>query len=123
MDFVGGKAPFQLAHELAKALRAFADRGGQRAVEFAVQKEFPVLGIEAHGVGRQHVDGEIGREPRNVFAVGLGKMACWIVFHELVTPTRAVLLATLYANAIGSVMGDLTRPWRTSIEVAKRWCA
>jgi hypothetical protein len=47
-----------------------------------VQKELPVLGIEAHSVGRHHVDGEIGREPRNVFAVGLGEMARGIVFHE-----------------------------------------
>src|ERR1041385_913175 len=85
MHLVGREASRELLHELAKALGAFADRDRQRAVEFAVQKELPVLGIEAHGVGRQHIDGKIGREPRNVFAVGLGKMARGIVFYELST--------------------------------------
>ena len=34
-----------------------------------MKKELPVLGIEAHDIGWQHIDGEILRELRNVFAV------------------------------------------------------
>ena len=48
---------------------AFTDCGRQRTIKLAVQEELAVLGIEAHRIGRQQIDGEIRRELRNVFAV------------------------------------------------------
>ena len=68
LDLVGRKIPPQLANELRKALSAFSYGGGEGAIKLAVKKELPVLGIEAHDVGRQHIDREIRRELRNVFA-------------------------------------------------------
>ena len=70
VDLVGGKFLFQIANDLSKAP---SGRYGvrQRAVELAAKKELPVLGIEAHGIWRQHIDGEILRKLRNVFAVEL----------------------------------------------------
>ena len=70
MDLVGGKLLLQIANDPSKAP---SGRYGvrERAVEFAAKKELPVLGIEAHGIGRQHIDGEILRKLRNVFAVEL----------------------------------------------------
>ena len=45
-----------------------------------VKKKLPVFGIEAHHIGRQHIDAEIRRELRNIFAVvmrkGLAASAC-----------------------------------------------
>ena len=73
VDFVGWKILLQLANELPKALSAFSYCGRQRAIEFAMKKELPVFGIEAHDIGWQHIDGEIWRELRNVFAVRLRK--------------------------------------------------
>ena len=69
VDLVGRKISLQLANEFPNSSSAFAYRGRQRAIEFAVKEELPVLGIEAHDIGRQHIDGEIRRELRNVFAV------------------------------------------------------
>ena len=59
----------ELANELPKALSAFRYCSRQRAKELAVEKELPVLGIEAHHIGWQHIDAEVRREPRNVVAV------------------------------------------------------
>ena len=58
----------ELAEDVAIAL-ARADRRGERAIELAVEKEFPVLRVEADDVRRQHIDAEIRRELRNVLAV------------------------------------------------------
>src|ERR1043166_1316745 len=120
MHFVGGKAPFQLAHELAKALRALAYRGSKRAIEFAVKKELPVLGIEAHRIGRQHIDGEIGCEPRNVFAVGLRKMAGGVGFYEVSTHTLAVQFPRRRQTPSGGEKGYLPRPWQPESMKARR---
>ena len=87
MDFVGWKVLLQLTNELAKALFPLSDRRGERTIELAVKQEFPVLGIEAHDIGGQHVDGEIRREPRNVFAVVLSKLDSEIACHEVSTRT------------------------------------
>src|SRR5262249_14542694 len=84
---VGWKFSLQLANELPKCLAARSDRGGERTIEIAVQKELTVLGVEAYDVGRQHIDGEIRRELRNVLAVG--KAAPAIACHELSTRTVA----------------------------------
>ena len=54
-----------------------------------MKKELPVLGIEAHDIGRQHIDGEIRRELRNVFAVMLRKAVPVIACHEVSTRTFA----------------------------------
>ncbi len=67
-DLVGRKLPSQIANELRKALSAFSDGGGERAIKLAVKEELPVLGIEADDIGRQHIDREIWRELRNFFA-------------------------------------------------------
>ena len=50
-----------------------------------MKKELPVLGIEAHDIGWQHIDGEIRRELRNVFAVMLRKAVSVIACHEVST--------------------------------------
>ena len=83
LDFVGRKIPLQLANELAKTLSAFRYRGRERTIELAVKKELPVLGIEAHDVGGQHIDGEIRRELRDVFARTLRKAGRAIACHEV----------------------------------------
>jgi hypothetical protein len=70
VDLVGRKILLQGANELPDAL-AGSHRGCERAVELAVEKELSVLGIEAYDIGRQHIDGEIRREPHNVMAVTL----------------------------------------------------
>jgi hypothetical protein len=48
-----------------------------------MKKELPVLGIEAHDVGGQHIDGEIRRELRDVFACMLRKAGRAIACHEI----------------------------------------
>ncbi|HEX3449119.1 MAG TPA: hypothetical protein VHS97_12750 [Isosphaeraceae bacterium] len=87
IDFVGWKLLFQLANEVPKALPTFSYCGRDRAIERAVKKKLPVLGIEAHDIGRQHIDGEIRREPRNVFAVTQRKGVLMIACHEVSTRT------------------------------------
>src|SRR5262245_50737000 len=69
MDLVGGKIALQLANEHAKTLAAIGYRTCERRIERTVEKEFAVLGIEAHDVMRQHVDREIRCEARDVLAV------------------------------------------------------
>ena len=83
LDFVGRKIPLQLASELAKTPSTFCDCGCQGTIELAVKKELPVLGIEAHDVGWQHIDGEIRRELRDVFACMLRKAGGTIACHEV----------------------------------------
>jgi hypothetical protein len=46
-----------------------------------VKKKLPVLGIEAHDVGGKHIDGEIGRELQNNFAVELRRAFIAISCH------------------------------------------
>jgi hypothetical protein len=69
LDFVGRKVLFQRPRERSKTFATLSYRGGESAIELAVQEELAVLGIEAHDIGWQHVDGEIRRELRDVFAV------------------------------------------------------
>src|SRR5262245_65153150 len=52
-------------------------------VELAVKKELAVLGIEANGVGRQQIDGEIRREPRDVFALKQCSSVPAVTCHEV----------------------------------------
>ena len=89
MDFVGWKILLQVANELPKAPSTLSYRVGERTIELAVKQELPVLGIEAHDIGRQHIDGEIRRELRNVFAVMLCKLVSVIACHEVSTRTFA----------------------------------
>src|ERR1700716_2378952 len=112
MDLVGWKILFQLADELRNALTG-SYRGGQRTIERAVQKEFPVLGIEAHDVGRQHIDGEIRREPRNCFAVVLRSAVPPIVRPEASTRASALTATSLDRHCktrILNLRGRSTRP-------------
>src|SRR5271168_2892305 len=59
-----------------RALAVFSDRGCQCAIELTMQEEFAVLGVEANGVGRQHIGGEVRREAEHVLGPlcsGLGR--------------------------------------------------
>jgi hypothetical protein len=84
LDFVRRKIPFHLTKDLAKSLSG-TYRDGERAIERAVKKELPVLGIEAHNVGRQHVGAEILRELRNVLALVQREAGGAIACHEVST--------------------------------------
>src|SRR5215475_6899708 len=90
LDFVGWKILLQLAHELPNAQSASAYCGRQCTIELAMKKELPVLGIEAHDIGRQHIDAEIRRELRNVFAV-LREAFPVIACHEVSTRNFATI--------------------------------
>src|ERR1700677_308304 len=94
MDFVGWKILLQVANELPNALSTLSYRGGKRTIELAVKQELPVLRIEAYDIGGQHIDGEIRREPRNVFAVILRKLDSEIACHEVSTRTLPQLLTS-----------------------------
>ena len=59
----------QSPNEFADGPVAISDGGRQRTIELAVEEELAVLRIEADGIGRQQVDGEIRRELRNMFVV------------------------------------------------------
>ena len=93
-DLIGGKILPQLANELRNTL-AGAERGRERTIERAVKKELPVLGIEAHHIGRQHVDGEIRRELRNVFAVTLRRAVPAIACPEAGTRASRLTATSL----------------------------
>ena len=56
-------------------------------IELAMKKEFSVLGIEAHDIGRQHMNSEIRCELRNVFAVELRMAVPVFARHEVRTRT------------------------------------
>jgi hypothetical protein len=51
-----------------------------------VKEKLPVLGIEAHGIGWQDIDGEIRRKLRNVFAVMQRQAVPAIACHANKTP-------------------------------------
>ncbi|MCP2210205.1 UNVERIFIED_ORG: hypothetical protein J2R93_004617 [Bradyrhizobium japonicum] len=53
LDLVGREALRKLANDRRPGVAMFSDRGGQGAVEFAVQEELAILGIEANRIGRQ----------------------------------------------------------------------
>src|SRR5262245_24031540 len=74
---------------MPKALSSCSYCGRQRMVELAVKKELAVLGIEADGIGRQQIDGEIRREPRDVFAVKQCSSVPAIACHEVNARTIA----------------------------------
>src|SRR5438132_12701559 len=52
-----------------------------------MKKELPVLGIQAHHIGRQQIGGEIRREPQNVLADAPGRAGPAIGFHDVSTRT------------------------------------
>lgn len=64
VDEVGRIFLAKLTRNLGEAL-AGADRVGNRAIEFAVQKELPVFAIETHCLWRQNVDRKMRRELRD----------------------------------------------------------
>ena len=81
LDLRFREVSFQLAHEFPKA-RASRYFLRQCAVEFAVKKELPVLGIEADDVGRKRIDAEIRRELRHFIDVEWDDAAVpGIAFH------------------------------------------
>ena len=59
LDLVGRILAFELAEEVAETAAAFADCGSERAIEFAMKKEFAIFRIEAHRIGRQQIDAEV----------------------------------------------------------------
>ena len=87
--------PFPARERSAPKLLPAADCGGERAVELAVKKELPVLGIEAHDIGRQHIDGEIRRELRNVFAVALRRAVSAFACPEASTRASTLTVTSL----------------------------
>ena len=92
MDFVGWKILLQVADQLPKALYTLSYCGGECTIELAVEQKLPVLGIEAYDIGREHVDGEIRRKLRHVFAVMLWKLLSVIACHGSVrTPSPRLL--------------------------------
>src|ERR1700678_607905 len=82
----------QIANELPKALSTLRYRGDEGAIELAMKQELPIVGIEANDIGRQHIDGEIRRELRNVSAVMLCNLVSVIACHEVSTRTFAAAL-------------------------------
>src|ERR1039457_6116005 len=90
MDFVGRKILLQLANEVLKTPSS-SYCGRECTIELAVKKELPVLGVEAHETGWQHIDGEILREPRNVFAVMPRKAVSAIACHKVSTRTSTFI--------------------------------
>src|SRR5262249_56375403 len=92
VEFGGWKMLPQLTNELPNALSTLSYCRRQRTIELAMEKELSVLGIEAHDIGRQHIDGEIRCELRNVFAVVLRMAVPVIVCHEVRTRTFATTL-------------------------------
>jgi hypothetical protein len=91
LDFVGGKIPPQLPDEFSKRTSICYFRC-QRAIELAVKEELPVLGIETHDIGWQHIDGEIRRELQNVFAGMVRNGGPAIACHEVNIHTLPQLL-------------------------------
>src|SRR4051812_36692441 len=87
VDFVGREMPVQVARDIPKALAALANGRRQRAVELTMEKELPVLRIEAHHIGRLYVDGEVRCELRNVLAVTQRRDVLGIACHEVCTRT------------------------------------
>lgn len=77
----------ELANKFPYSSSTFSYCGRQRAIELAMKKEFPVLGIEADKIRWQHIDGKIRRELRNVFAVLLREAVPVIACHEVSTRT------------------------------------
>ena len=61
-----------------------------------MKEELPVLGIEAHDVGWQHIDGEIRRELRNLFAGVPRKTGLAIACHVVSTRTWPATPARRY---------------------------
>src|SRR5580693_9562564 len=100
MDFVRRKIPLQVTNELPEAPSTLSYRGGERAIELAVKQELPVLGIEADGVGGQHVDGEIRSELRNVFAFILCKHVSVIAYHEFTTHAFPATLEAIASHTL-----------------------
>ncbi|WP_249149371.1 hypothetical protein [Bradyrhizobium liaoningense] len=68
LDLVGREALRKLAKDLRPRLAVLPDRGGEGAVEFAVQEEFAVLGIETNRARRQGIGREVRCKSQNVLA-------------------------------------------------------
>src|ERR1700738_1507087 len=66
------------------ALAVVSDSLGKRAIERAVKEEFPGFRVEAYDVRRQHIGGEIRREPQDVLAV-LPRGAGFAICHDVHT--------------------------------------
>src|SRR4029079_9217707 len=101
VDLVGWKTPVQLARELAKTAFPFAYRRYQRAVEFAVEKEFPALGIKAHHTGGLNIDSEVRRKLRNFLAVTQCRNVAGSACHKSMRTFRYWLGGTTYRTHRG----------------------
>ena len=102
VDFIGRKIPRQQANELPKSFAALANRRNEIAIELAVKKEFAILGIEAHDIGRQQIDGEIRRQLGKVFVTVRRETGHPIARHD--SPARTPLppanIAALQISAV-----------------------
>src|SRR6185437_900830 len=85
LDLVGRIAFRELAHQGLRALAVLSDRFHQRAIEFAVQKEFSMLGIEADSRRRQDIGGKIRRELQDILAGLLRRAAIAFGGHRVST--------------------------------------
>jgi hypothetical protein len=98
VDFVGWKILLEVTNEPLKAPSTLSYRVGERAIELAMKQKLSILGIEAHDIGRQHIDAEIRCELRNGFAIMRCKLVFVIARHKVSTRTAAkspVLSCTL----------------------------
>src|SRR6185312_2691625 len=85
LDLVGRIAFRELAHQGLRALAVLSDRFHQRAIEFAVQKEFSMLGIEADSRRRQDIGGKVRRELQDILAGLLRRAAIAFGGHRVST--------------------------------------
>jgi hypothetical protein len=135
MDFVGWKILLEVPNKLTETLFTVPDRGSECTIELAVKQELSVLGIETNDIGRHHINGEIRREPRNVFSVILRKLVSEIACHEVSTRTlpnpnasarrilrqRSVVKLARRRFSIGSSPGRLLFAGRTRASPGKRY--
>ena len=120
VDLVGRKFLAQAANDLPDALSGPECRR-ERTIEFAVKKELPVLGVEAHDIGRQHIDGEVLRELRNVFAVELRKAVAAITGHEVGTRAFTLVATSVDHHCGASILQVGRSPSSRSRSSARRY--
>src|SRR3954451_20845070 len=119
LNLLGRKIPAQVADELSETPSTLRDCRGERAREFAVKKELPVLRVETHHVRRQHINREVRRELRNVFA-GIALQAGKLCVHDVSTrvlPGTSVAAWKAYSPSAG-IFSSSSRPqFSTTFEV------
>jgi hypothetical protein len=90
-----------------------------------MQKEFAVLGIEAHHVGRQHIDREIRRELRNVRAGARRGTGRAIALLGVLCRAFRNAFRNAFLGALHSTFHEVsTRTWAaTAVRRCKAYCS